>query len=182
MSVERCDILVVGAGPAGMCAGMYGARARRKTIVLDKLAPGGELLNTDTIEDYPGFGLVKGSELSDKMEAQAREFGADFRIPVEATDIFKEGEECVARTAEGDEYRAPALILTTGGTPRKLDIPGEKELASKGVSYCALCDGAFFKDQVVYVVGGGDSAVEEGDFLTRYASVVRIVHRRDEFR
>ncbi len=182
MKVERSDILVIGAGPAGMCAGMYGARAMLRTVVLDKLAPGGELLNTDTIEDYPGFGLIKGSELSDKMEAQAREFGAEFVLPVEVTEVFKEGDDCVARTSDDVEYRAPALVLTTGGTPRKLKIPGEEEYASKGVSYCALCDGAFFRDQVVYVIGGGDAAVEEADFLTRYASVVRLVHRRDEFR
>ncbi len=159
MKVERSDILVIGAGPAGMCAGMYGARAMLRTVVLDKLAPGGELLNTDTIEDYPGFGLIKGAELSDKMEAQAREFGAEFVLPVEVTEIFKEGDDCVARTSGDVEYRAPALVLTTGGTPRKLKIPGEEEYASKGVSYCALCDGAFFRDQVVYVIFGACTAL-----------------------
>ena len=144
--------------------------------------PGGELLNTDLIEDYIGFESIKGWELAQKLTEHAKKFGAE---------IVTDTVERVRRTPDGGfevttardrSYRAPAVILTAGGTPVKLGVPGEKEYAGKGVSYCAVCDGAFFKGEVLAVVGGGDAAVEEADYLTRYASKVYIVHRRDQFR
>jgi thioredoxin reductase (NADPH) len=153
-----------------------------KTVLLERGQPGGELLNTELIEDYPGFSRIDGWELAQKFEAHAKEFGAEFRTAnVSAISKLPDGN-FETLTDSGDIYLSPAVILTAGGTPIKLGIPGEAEYAGKGVSYCAICDGAFFKNQIIAVVGGGDAAVEEADFLTRYASKVYIIHRRDEFR
>ena len=176
------DVIIVGAGPAGLCAAMYAGRGMLNAVTLERGAPGGELLNTDLIEDYPGFASVKGWELAQQMADHATKFGA--RIETATVDrIARAGDDrFTVTTIGGPAYRAPAVILTAGGTPVKLGIPGEKEYAGKGVSYCAVCDGAFFKGEVLAVVGGGDAAVEEADYLTRYASKVFIVHRRDEFR
>ena len=176
------DVIIVGAGPAGLCAAMYAGRGLLRSVTIERGAPGGELLNTDLIEDYPGFESIKGWELAQKMTEHAKKFGAEIvtdtveRIHKQADGSFE------VTTARGEIYRAPAVILTAGGTPVKLGIPGEKEYAGKGVSYCAVCDGAFFKGERLAVVGGGDAAVEEADYLTRYASKVHLVHRRDEFR
>lgn len=175
------EVIIVGAGPAGMTAGMYAGRSMLKAVVLERGAPGGELLNTEVIEDYPGFEHVLGWELAQKFESHARKFGAEFRTAgVTVIRRVDEGFEC--ECDNGELYRAPAVIITAGGTPIKLGIPGELEYAGKGVSYCAICDGAFFRGQVIAVVGGGDAACEEADFLTRYASKVYLIHRRDEFR
>ena len=164
-----------------MTAALYAGRSMLRTVVLERGAPGGELLNTEMIEDYPGFEHVLGWELAQKFESHAKKFGAEFRI-AGVTAIRKTGDmfECVCDN--GEVYRSPAVIITAGGTPIKLGIPGEVEYAGKGVSYCAICDGAFFRGQVIAVVGGGDAACEEADFLTRYASKVYLIHRRDEFR
>ena len=176
------DVVIVGAGPAGLCAAMYAGRGMLKAVTIERGAPGGELLNTDLIEDYIGFESIKGWELSQKMAEHAKKFGAEIvtdtveRIHRDADGWFE------VHTARGDRYRSQAVILTAGGTPIKLGIPGEKEYAGRGVSYCAVCDGAFFKGERLAVVGGGDAAVEEADYLTRYASKVHLVHRRDEFR
>jgi len=176
------DVVIVGAGPAGLCAAMYAGRGMLKAVTIERGAPGGELLNTDLIEDYIGFESIKGWELAQKMAEHARKFGAAIvtdtvgRIHRDADGWFE------VDTARGDTYRSQAVILTAGGTPIKLGIPGEKEYAGRGVSYCAVCDGAFFKGERLAVVGGGDAAVEEADYLTRYASKVHLVHRRDEFR
>jgi thioredoxin reductase (NADPH) len=177
---KQYDVIIVGAGPAGLAAGLYAGRMELKAIALDRGAPGGQLLNTLDIEDYPGFEHITGQDLSEKMEAHARKFGLEIDYD-EVQEIYKEGDEVVVK-GQVNTYKAPAVIVTAGGQPKKLDIPGEEEFAGRGVSYCAICDGAFFKDQVVAVVGGGDSAVEEGTFLTRYASKVYIIHRRDRFR
>ena len=177
---KQYDVIIVGAGPAGLAAGLYAGRMELKAIALDRGAPGGQLLNTLDIEDYPGFEHITGQELSEKMEAHARKFGLELDYD-EVLEIYKEGDEVVVK-GQVNTYKAPAVIVTAGGQPKKLDIPGEEEFAGRGVSYCAICDGAFFKDQVVAVVGGGDSAVEEGTFLTRYASKVYIIHRREQFR
>ena len=177
---KQYDVIIVGAGPAGLAAGMYAGRMELKAIALDRGAPGGQLLNTLDIEDYPGFEHITGQELSEKMEAHARKFGLEIDYD-EVEEIYKDGDEVVVR-GQQETYRAPAVIVTAGGQPKKLGVPGEEDLAGRGVSYCAICDGAFFKDQVVAVVGGGDSALEEGVFLTRYASKVYIIHRRDTFR
>jgi thioredoxin reductase (NADPH) len=176
------DVIIVGAGPAGLCAAMYAGRGMLKAVTIERGAPGGELLNTDLIEDYIGFGSIKGWELAQKMTEHAKKFGAEIvtdtvdRIHRDAAGWFE------VETARGNTYRSQAVILTAGGTPTKLGIPGEREYAGKGVSYCAVCDGAFFKGERLAVVGGGDAAVEEADYLTRYASKVHLVHRRDEFR
>src|SRR2546427_746550 len=176
------DVIIVGAGPAGLCAAMYAGRGMLKALTIERGAPGGVLLNTDLIEDYIGFESIKGWELAQKMAEHAKKFGAEtVTDTVETIRKVDDGWFDVA-TARGKMYRAPAVILTAGGTPVKLGVPGEKEYAGKGVSYCAVCDGAFFKGEVLAVVGGGDAAVEEADYLTRYASKVYIVHRRDRFR
>ena len=181
-AVNGYDVIIVGAGPAGLCAAMYAGRGMLKTLVIERGAPGGELLNTDLIEDYIGFASIKGWDLAQKMTEHAKNFGAEIVTDtVESIHKDKDGMFEVT-TARENFYRAPAVILTAGGTPVKLDIPGEKEYAGRGVSYCAVCDGAFFKEEVLAVVGGGDAAVEEADYLTRYASKVYIVHRRDQFR
>ena len=176
--MREYDVIIVGAGPAGLTAALYTARSKLSTLVLEKLAPGGQLLNTDKIEDYPGFDSITGAELSERFERQATSFGTEIRLE-EVTDLFP--TQKLVRTHDG-EYQAKAVIITSGGYPRKLGIPGEKELAGKGVSYCALCDGAFFRDQVIAVVGGGNSAVEESNFLTKYVKKLYLVHRRGEFR
>jgi thioredoxin reductase (NADPH) len=176
------DVIIVGAGPAGMCAGMYAGRGMLRAVVLERGIPGGELLNTEKIEDYPGFLSILGPDLAEKMAEHARAFGADIRME-EVTSIVKRDDGIFAvETAMGATFTAPAVILTAGGTPVKLGVPGELENAGKGVSYCAVCDGAFFKGETIAVIGGGDAAVEEADYLTRYAEKVYIVHRRDEFR
>jgi thioredoxin reductase (NADPH) len=177
------EVVIVGAGPAGMCAGMYAGRAMLNAAVLERGAPGGELLNTELIEDYPGFEHVLGHELATKFHDHAAKFGAQFKLGVTVTKLRKRHDGMFEATAEdGDTYVSPTAIITAGGTPIKLGIPGEAEYAGKGVSYCAICDGAFFRNQVIAVVGGGDAAVEEADFLTRYGSKVILIHRRDELR
>ncbi|HEX6534947.1 MAG TPA: thioredoxin-disulfide reductase [Gemmatimonadaceae bacterium] len=176
------DVVIVGAGPAGLTAGMYAGRSMLRTAVLERGAPGGELLNTETVEDYPGFEHIEGWELAQKFESHARKFGAEIITANVETLRKRDDGTFEAITDAGDIYRAPVAILTAGGTPVKLGVPGEEEYAGKGVSYCAICDGAFFKGHTIAVVGGGDAACEEADFLTRYAEKVYLIHRRDEFR
>jgi thioredoxin reductase (NADPH) len=179
---QNYDVIIVGAGPAGLCAAMYAGRGMLKALTIERGAPGGELLNTDLIEDYIGFESVKGWELAQKFADHAKKFGAE--VVTDTVEKVRRGSDgwFEVTTSRERRYRAPAVILTAGGTPVKLGVPGEKEYAGKGVSYCAVCDGAFFKGEVLAVVGGGDAAVEEADYLTRYASKVYIVHRRDRFR
>ena len=174
--------MIVGGGPAGLAAGLYTARMNLKTVLVDRGALGGQLLNTELIEDYPGFESILGSELATRMGDHARKFGVEVRDFEPVKEIDVEGSTKVVRLESGQELRAPALIMAAGGLPRYLDVPGEKAFWGRGVSYCAVCDGAFFKGQELAVVGGGDAAVEEGDFLTRYASKVYILHRRHELR
>ena len=179
----RYDIAIVGGGPAGLTAALYAGRSEKRTILFEgKGLLGGQLLNTELLEDYPGFVSVLGTDLAAAMEEQARRFGAEI-VPEPVVSIRADvnGERVVV-TEGGTEYRAGAVVITAGGNPRKLDVPGEVEYSGRGVSYCAVCDGAFFKGRHLAVVGGGDAAVEEGLFLTRYASKVTIIHRRDEFR
>jgi thioredoxin reductase (NADPH) len=177
------DVVIIGAGPAGMCAGMYAGRSMLKTVVLEQGLPGGELLNTEVIEDYIGFEHILGWELAEKFNAHAVKFGAEIRTSVRVEKVRKIADGTFETVVEsGDIYRSPAVIITAGGTPVKLEVPGEIEYAGKGVSYCAICDGAFFKGHTIAVVGGGDAACEEADFLTRYAEKVWLIHRRNEFR
>lgn len=179
---KRFDVIIVGGGPAGLCAAMYAARGMLNGVLIERGLPGGELLNTELIEDYPGFASVLGSDLAEKMADHAKKFGAN--IVMDTVDSIKrDGEgEYEVKTQLGATYRAPTVILTAGGTPNKLGVPGEIEYAGRGVSYCAVCDGAFFKGETIAVVGGGDAAVEEAVYLTRYAEKVYVIHRRDEFR
>jgi thioredoxin reductase (NADPH) len=176
------DVIIVGGGPAGLAAGLYTARMNLKAVLVDRGPLGGQLLNTELVEDYPGFETILGSELATKMGDHARKFGLEVRDFEPVLEIDVEGNTKVVRLESGEELRAPALIMAAGGLPRYLGIPGEKEFWGRGVSYCAVCDGAFFKGQELAVVGGGDAAVEEGDFLTRYASKVYVIHRRHELR
>ena len=179
---EEFELIIVGGGPAGLCAAMYAGRGMLKAVLLERGVPGGELLNTEWIDDYPGFEHILGRELAHKMAAHARTFGTEIRQEnVESIQRRDDGIFEVATTG-GTMYEAPAVILTAGGTPHKLEVPGELEYAGRGVSYCAVCDGACFKGETIAVVGGGDAAVEEADYLTRYAHKVYIIHRRDEFR
>ena len=178
----KTDLVILGGGPAGLTAGLYASRARVPVIVIEKGLPGGQLTATETVDNYPGFSEpILGIELAQKMEAQARKFGveiiqADVRL-VTPTD------EGFSITAEGSNTLAGrALILATGASPVKLGIPGELKLAGRGVSYCAVCDGPFFRDLEIAVVGGGDSAVEEACYLSRFASKVHLIHRRDKLR
>lgn len=179
--MEKFDLVIVGGGPAGLCAAMYAGRGMLNAVLLERGIPGGELLNTEKIEDYPGFETVGGPELARLMTEHAKKFGADIRMET-VEGIYRDGDGFRVTTDSGAEFQSPAVILTAGGTPTKLEVPGEAEYAGRGVSYCAVCDGAFFKGETIAVVGGGDAAVEEADYLTRYAAKVYIIHRRDEFR
>lgn len=175
------DVIIIGGGPAGLTAGLYCARARLKVLLLEKLAPGGQVLTTDQVENYPGFpDGVSGFELVDRMKTQAERFG----LPIQSQEVVR--LELAGRSKRvilpKGEQEAKALILACGATWRKLGVEGESLLIGKGVSFCATCDGPFFRDQEVAVIGGGDTAVEEGIFLTRFASKVYVVHRRDRLR
>ena len=177
---RRYDVVIIGAGPAGLTAALYAGRARIKTVLFERGIPGGQLLNTEAIEDYPGFDHITGPELAQRMADQAVKFGVDLKTS-RVTAIRRHGDKKIIETEDG-EYLADYVILTAGGEPKKLGIPGEKEFQGRGVSQCAVCDGAFFKEEEVAVVGGGDAALEEGVFLTRYAKKVYIIHRRTQFR
>jgi thioredoxin reductase (NADPH) len=179
---EEFELIIVGGGPAGLCAAMYAGRGMLKAVLLERGVPGGELLNTEWVDDYPGFEHVLGRDLAHKMAAHARTFGADIRQENVESIVRRDDGIFEVATTGGTTYEAPAVILTAGGTPTKLEVPGELEYAGRGVSYCAVCDGAFFKSETIAVIGGGDAAVEEADYLTRYASKVYVIHRRDEFR
>src|SRR5438067_4815196 len=176
------DVVIVGAGPAGMAAALYTGRARLKTLLLDRAGMGGgQLLNTELIEDYPAIKSITGSDMARDFEEQIRAFEVEVSWG-EVTGFEARRNRRVVKTDDGTEYVGKTIIVSTGGLPRKLGVPGERELAGRGVSYCAICDGAFFKNQTLAVVGGGDSAVEEATFLTRFGQKVYIIHRRDEWR
>jgi len=170
---HRFEVVIVGGGPAGLCAALYAGRGLLKTVLLERGVPGGELLNTEWIEDYPGFKKIKGRDLAEAMAEHAQEFGAEIRRENVESIVRRESDGLFeVSTSLGAVYEAPAVILTAGGTPNKLGVPGELEYAGRGVSYCAVCDGAFFKGETIAVVGGGDAAVEEAAYLTRYAERV----------
>lgn len=174
------DVVIVGGGPAGLAAGLYATRARLKTLLIERGVPGGQIAVTEMVENYPGIEEILGPELGDKMLRHAEKFDLETQyIEVESADL--NGKTKVLTTRHG-EINTKVLIIASGAEHRKLEVPGEEELSGKGVSYCAVCDGAFFRDKDLIVVGGGDAAVEEGSFLTRFASNVTIVHRRDELR
>ncbi len=179
-SEQHYDIVIIGAGPAGLAAGLYAARARRRTILLERAVTGGQIALTSTVENYPGFEEVDGFELGQMMQRQAEKYGMETGY-AEVIGLERRDGLHVIHTKDGD-YAAKAVIITSGADYNRLGVPGEDALIGKGVSYCATCDAAFFKDQVCAVVGGGDAAMDEGLFVTRYASKVYVIHRRDELR
>ncbi|WP_046174360.1 thioredoxin-disulfide reductase [Domibacillus indicus] len=174
------DVIIIGAGPAGMTAAVYTSRANLSTLMIERGVPGGQMANTEEVENYPGYDHILGPELSTKMFDHSKRFGAEYAYG----DIksITDGKEYKTIDAGSKQYKARAVIITTGAQYKKIGVPGETELGGRGVSYCAVCDGAFFKEKDLVVVGGGDSAVEEGVYLTRFAKKVTIVHRRDELR
>ncbi|KYD08088.1 thioredoxin-disulfide reductase [Heyndrickxia sporothermodurans] len=181
MSEEKIyDVIIIGAGPAGMTAAVYTSRANLSTLMIERGIPGGQMANTEEVENYPGYDHILGPDLSNKMFEHAKKFGAEYAYG-DIKEIV-DGEEYKTIKAGAKEYKARAIILATGAEYKKIGVPGEKELGGRGVSYCAVCDGAFFKGKELVVVGGGDSAVEEGVYLTRFASKVTIIHRRDQLR
>ena len=175
------DVIIVGGGPAALAAAVYTCRALLKTVIFEKQYLGGQLVGTDLIENYPGFPeVISGVDLTQRMEAQAKRFGVEIRYEEVSKLGIENGLKVV--TTDIDVYASHVVVLASGAEPKKLGVPGEKEFYGRGVSYCATCDGAFFRDKDVVVVGGGDSAITEGIFLTKYAQTVQIIHRRDEFR
>lgn len=178
---ETNDVIIIGAGPAGLAAAIYTGRGRLKTLVLEKGMPGGQILLTDNVENYPGFpdGVVP-FQLMDNFRKQAEKFGAKINQD-EVREIKKEGDFWNVIGGKG-AYPTRAIIVTTGSVYRKLDLEGEGKLTGRGISYCATCDGAFFKDKDVAVVGGGDWALTEAIFLTKFCKTIKLIHRRDQFR
>jgi len=174
------DVIIAGAGPAGMTAAVYTSRANLSTLMIERGMPGGQMANTEDVENYPGFESILGPDLSTKMFEHAKKFGAEYAYG-DIKEIIDNGDTKTV-VAGSKQYKAYSVIISAGAEYKKVGVPGEKELSGRGVSYCAVCDGAFFKGKELYVIGGGDSAVEEGVYLTRFASKVTIVHRRDELR
>ena len=187
------DLIIIGAGPAGLTAAQYGARANLKTLVIEELAPGGQMLLIDVLENYPGNVERRGEngellaaprtgyDFSGDLRRQAESFGAVF-LSETVSSLEKAGDLFIAGLANGEKRAAPAVIMATGSTHRYLDIPGEQEFAGRGVSYCATCDGPFFKNKKIFVVGGGDAACDEAQYLSRFTPRVILIHRRDRFR
>ena len=177
-NVHQC--LIIGSGPAGLSAALYAARANLKPVVLSGMDLGGQVSKTGSIENYPGFPSIEGPEMVSAFQSQAEQFGAEI-VYDSATEVDL-NQRPFKVTTYGGEYQAETLIIATGASIRELGVPGETEFTGRGVSYCATCDGHFFKDKELVVVGGGDSALKEGIFLTRFAKSVTIIHRRDELR
>jgi len=174
------DTLIIGSGPAGMTAGLYAARSNLKVGIIEQGAPGGQMNNTSEIENYPGYDHISGPELSMNMHAPLEKFGVENIYGI--VKSIEDAGDVKRVITEDTSYEAKTIILATGAKYRTIDVPGEEEYTSRGVSYCAVCDGAFFRNQDLLVVGGGDSAVEEAVYLTQFAKSVTIIHRRDELR
>ncbi len=175
------DLIIIGGGPGGMAAAQYGARSNLKVLVIEEMAPGGQALNISDLENYPGIPeAISGFDFSQNMEKQAEAFGAEF-ITASATEIKKDGDLFHISTPKGN-FTALAVIMATGAKHRLMDVTGEKEFSGRGVSYCATCDGPFFRDKKILVVGGGDSACDEASFLSNLSSKIVMVHRKDRFR
>lgn len=182
METISCDILIIGGGPSGLTAGLYASRSRMKTVLVERMGCGGQAVITDWIENYPGFvDGISGFELATKFEEQARKFGLDVQLAEVSTLERRSDGTFVAQTAE-KTFEAAAVIISSGAHHKHMNVPGESELTGRGVSYCATCDGPFFRDKKVVVVGGGNSAVQEAIYLTKFASSVTLVHRRDALR
>ena len=178
------DLIIIGAGPAGLTASIYAIRAGLDVLLIEKLSPGGQVVNTFEVENYPGFeNPIAGWDLVSGMEKQVRRLGVEIATG-EIKSLEKDNDKniFIMTKSDGTQLEAKSVIAATGSSYRKIGIPGEKEFTGKGVSYCATCDGAFFKDKAVAVIGGGDTALEEAHFMTRFATKVYLIHRRDEFR
>jgi thioredoxin reductase (NADPH) len=176
------DIAIIGGGPGGLAAALYAARGRANTVVFEQGLPGGQIVTTDHVENYPGFPTgISGAELGELMTKQAEEHGAVVRTFSPVDSLTRSGD-VFRLTSDGEEFEARSVIVATGAVPRKLGIPGEAEFTGRGVSWCATCDAPLYRGKVVAVVGGGDAAVEEAMFLTKFASEVHLIHRRNEFR
>ncbi|MSR77570.1 MAG: thioredoxin-disulfide reductase [Candidatus Omnitrophica bacterium] len=181
MSEEICDVIVIGGGGSGLTAALYTSRANLKTFLFEKLIAGGQIAVTNEVENYPGFPeLITGPEIAMRMEEQAKKYGTQI-VYDEVKSLKKDG--AIFEVASSSKvYKSKAIILACGASFRMLGVPREKELTGRGVSYCATCDGAFFKGKELIVIGGGDSALQEGIFLTRFATKVTVIHRRDKLR
>ena len=176
------DIIVIGAGPGGLTAGIYAGRSRLKVLILERLSPGGQIAISHRVDNYPGFPEgVSGAELSNKIQSQAARFGAKIVIE-EAVKITRDNRQFIVETANHKKYKTKAIIISTGADPVKLPVPEEEKFRGRGISYCATCDAAFFKNRTVAVVGGGDTAITDAIYLTKFASTVIVVHRRKELR
>ncbi len=176
------DLIIAGAGPAGLTAGVYAARAKLEVVLCEKMLPGGQAATTDLVENYPGFPKgISGSELMARMAEQAEKFGLNVESK-SVENISRQGDLCLVKTEDGEEHPSKTVIVATGAEPKNLGVPGEAEFKGRGVSYCATCDGPLYQGKKVAVVGGGDSAVEEALFLTRFAEKVYLIHRRDKLR
>jgi thioredoxin reductase (NADPH) len=181
-NIKNYDIAILGAGPAGLTAGLYAGRGGLKAAIIEKMMPGGLVANTERIDNYPGFPEgISGFELAQRMEQQARKFGTEI-LSAQANSVSAQNKYQLIKLSDGSTVKSRALIIATGAFPKTMGVPGEKELLGKGVSYCAVCDGAFFKDQPVAVLGGGDSAVQEAIYLAGLASKVTVIHRRSSLR
>lgn len=180
--MTEVELIIVGGGPAGLTSAIYSARALIDTLVIEKMLPGGQPVLTTFIENYPGFPEgISGPELAERLESQAGKFGAKIITSRPVLNISRREEGFEVKT-EIESFLGKAVIVATGTSPRKLNVPGEEEFTGRGVSYCAVCDGAFYRDRVVAVVGGGDSAMDESIYLTRFASKVFVIHRRNQLR
>jgi thioredoxin reductase (NADPH) len=177
---DERDVVIVGAGPAGLAAGLYAARARRRTLLIERKVTGGQIALTNEVENYPGIDSINGFDLSQAMLKQAQKYGLEIAY-ADVTAIDQAGGKHVVRTSEG-AYTAKTVIVTGGADYDRLGVPGEERLTGHGVSYCSVCDAAFFRDQTVAIVGGGDAALDEGLFATRYVRRAYVIHRRDTLR
>jgi thioredoxin reductase (NADPH) len=175
----ECDLIIIGAGPAGLTAALYAGRSRLDTILIEKMVPGGRILMSESIENYPGFpGGITTGELIDRMKRQVQELD----VKIESDEVLD--LDCLNKTVttSGEKYSAKAIIIATGARPRKLNIPGEKEFTGRGVSYCATCDAPFYRGKKVVLVGGGNAVAEEALYLSRFAESVSVIHRRQDLR
>jgi thioredoxin-disulfide reductase len=177
---EQYDLIIIGGGPAGLTAGIYAGRRDLKTLIITKNI-GGQAGSASWVENYPGFEKINGFELMQKFQKQAENFGAQFKYE-EISKVEKINKHFLVKTVTGNEYQSLALILAFGKTPSNLEVPGEKEFTGKGVAYCATCDGPLFKNKIVAVIGGGNSALESADYMSQIAQKVFLIHRRNEFR
>jgi thioredoxin reductase (NADPH) len=181
METNHYSVIVIGGGPAGLTAGIYLSRAKTKTLIIDSGTIGGQVVLTHEIANYPGIESISGYQLAKTMRKQAKKFGCDIKSNSKITSLSLEGQVKKIMVNDKDEFTADAVIISTGGKSRPLNVPGETEFAGKGISYCATCDGDFFQDKEIIVVGGGNSALEEAVSLTQYASKVTVVHQFDHF-